>query len=177
MERDFVKPGGGNFTSFLDKKLRKFEFDQWNHCCMGHVVHIWTLCTLPTCIIIIIWKRTPQESCVQHINLKNSVSNESIKNEEIILVQKQEILKNDTLLQKFWIISFLTLLRHQKFWFTCIVTHWWKRNFMELTFRRMQLKFEYLKVPANLAHYLEAVVTFDNWKFFNTKVYEQGFWS
>ena len=47
------------------------------------------------------WKRTPQESCVQHINLKNSVSNESIKNEEIILVQKQEILKNDTLLQKF----------------------------------------------------------------------------
>ena len=68
---------------------------------MGHVVHIWTLCSLPTRIITIIWKLTPQESCVQHINLKNSVSNESIKNEKIILVQKEEILKNDTLLQKF----------------------------------------------------------------------------
>lgn len=118
-----------------------------------------------------------QESCVQHINLKNSVSNESIKNEKIILVQKEEILKNDTLLQKFWIISFLKLLRHQKFWFTCIVTHWRKRNFMELTCRRVQLKFDYLKVPANLVHYLEAVVTFDNWKLFNTRAYKQGFWS
>ena len=60
-----IKLCGGDLTSFLDKKLQKFDFDQWDHGSMGHVVYFWTLASLPTSIIIIMTQqetRRPKET-------------------------------------------------------------------------------------------------------------------
>ena len=46
---------------------------------------------------------------------------------------------------------------------------------MESTFRRVQLKSDYLKMPVNIAQHRRAVGNFNNRKFLNTKVVNKGF--
>ena len=51
---------------------------------------------------------------------------------------------------------------------------------MESTFRRLELKSDYLKMTVNLVQYRGAVGNFNNQKFFNTKakykVFAQRYW-